>query len=203
MIRFKGELPEQMTREEKEKLYKDWTVESWKVLVERNMRLAVNIANSFSNTEIEDDDLLSIALYGLVNAAKKFNPLLGYEFSTFSIPVMRNEILMELRKIKKHPYPKESPNDKVFNSEGECYEKGETLQSPIDIESFMLGEELIEILTSVIRKENERNQKVILLYLNGKTQDDISHSVCISQSYVSKIIKKFQNTFSEEYRRWG
>lgn len=203
MIRFKGELPELMTRKEKENLYKDWNAESWKVLVERNMRLAVNIANSFSNTEIEDDDLLSIALYGLVKAAKKFNPLLGYEFSTFSIPVMRNEILMELRKIKKHPYPKESTNDKVFNSEGECYEKGETLQSPIDIESFMLGEELIEILTSVIRKENERNQKVILLYLNGKTQDDISHSVCISQSYVSKIIKKFQNTFSEEYRRWG
>lgn len=203
MIRFKGKLPEQMTREEKEKLYKDWTVESWKVLVERNMRLAVNIANSFSNTEIEDDDLLSIALFGLVKAAKKFNPLFGYKFSTFSVPVIRNEILYELRKRKKHPYPKESLNDKVFNSEGECYEKGETLQSPIDIESFMLGEELIEILTSVIRKENERNQKVILLYLNGKTQDDISHSVCISQSYVSKIIKKFQNTFSEEYRRWG
>lgn len=100
MIQFKGKLQEPMTMVEKEKLYKDWNTESWKVLVERNMRLAVNIANSFSNTEIEDDDLLSIALYGLVKAAKKFNPLFGYEFSTFSIPVIRNEILHELRKRK-------------------------------------------------------------------------------------------------------
>lgn len=203
MIRFKEKIPEPMTREEKENLYKNWNVESWKALVERNVRLAVNIANSFLNTEIEDDDLLSIALYGLVKAAKKFNPFLGYEFSTFSIPVIRNEILLELRKRKNHPYPKESLNDMVCNMKGECSEKGESFPSPFDIESPMLCVELIEILINIIRKESKRDQRVIILYLNGKTQDDISDSIGISQSYISRIIKKFKNTFLEEYRRWG
>lgn len=201
MIRFKGKLPEPMTKEEKENLYKNWNVESWKVIVERNMRLAVNIANSFSNTEIEDDDLLSISLYGLVKAAKKFNPIFGYEFSTFSVPVIRNEILYELRKIKKHPYPKESLNDTVCNTKGEFSEKGESFPSSLDIESPMLCVELVEILTSVIRRESERNQKIIILYLNGKTQRDIGDSMGITQSYVSRIIKNFKDMFMKEYRR--
>lgn len=45
-----------------------------------------------------DEDLFSIGLIGAVKAVNTFNPDKGVKFSTYATPIIRNEILMTLRK---------------------------------------------------------------------------------------------------------
>ena len=191
-----------MTNEELEELYKNWNEESWKVLAERNMRLAIRVANSFSNTELEEEDLFSVALFGLVKSAKKFDPSLGYKFSTFSIYAIKNEILMELRKRKIHPYPKESIDEVFVNAKGDSFCVAELIPDSSDIEDSVLFKELTSVLKTSIQAETERDQKIIIMFFNQKSQREIAKCFGISQSYMSRIVKRFKNNFEKEYRRW-
>lgn len=45
-----------------------------------------------------DEDLFSIGLIGVVKAVNTFNPDKGVRFSSYATPIVRNEILMTLRK---------------------------------------------------------------------------------------------------------
>lgn len=202
MAYMKGQVPEPMTKDELEELYRNWNPESWKVLAERNIRLAIRIANSFSNTGIEEEELLSIAFLGLVKSAKKFEPSFGYKFATFSSVLIKNEILMELKKRRIHPYPKESIDEVSVNENGDSLCIREWLADRIDIENVILYEELLSILLTTIQTESERNQEIIRMFFLQNSQKEIGSRFGISQSYVSKIIKRFKKNFEEAYRRW-
>lgn len=202
MVYIKEQLPKPMTNKELEELYKNWNEESWKVLAERNIRFAVKVANSFSNTELEEEDLFSIALLGLIKSAKKFNPSLGYKFSTFSSYVIKNEILMELRKQKRYLNPKESIDEVFVNEKGDFLHVAELIPDSSDIEDSVLFKELTSVLKLSIQAETERDQKIIIMFFNQKSQREIAKCFGISQSYVSRIVKRFKNNFEKEYRRW-
>lgn len=45
-----------------------------------------------------DEDLFSVGLIGVVKAVNTFNPDKGVKFSAYATPIIRNEILMSLRK---------------------------------------------------------------------------------------------------------
>ena len=100
MIRLEN-LPDLLSEDEKLDLYRNWNDESYKVLAERNIRLAIKVAKSFRNTGIEEDDLLAIAMEGLVRAAKTFRPDMEFEFSTYAVSVIKNTICLEIRRNKK------------------------------------------------------------------------------------------------------
>lgn len=55
-----------------------------KILIYHNLRLARHIANRFIDRGYELEDLISEAVTGLKRAAEKFNPKLGYRFSTYA-----------------------------------------------------------------------------------------------------------------------
>jgi RNA polymerase sigma factor (sigma-70 family) len=55
-----------------------------KILIYHNLRLARHIANRFMDRGYELEDLISEAVTGLKRAAEKFNPKLGYRFSTYA-----------------------------------------------------------------------------------------------------------------------
>lgn len=70
-------------------------------LVLNNIKLAYSVAWNMKSTGIEIEDLQSLALLGLVKAAKDFDETRGCKFSSFAITIMRNEILQEVRRQKK------------------------------------------------------------------------------------------------------
>lgn len=191
-------LPEPLTEDEKRHLFANWDRNSWKVLSERNMKLALKTANSFENTRISDEDLFSIALVGLVKAAQKFNPERGTSFSTFAIKVMRNEIFLELRKIKKSVYESASLNDLVTIGNGEC-ELGELLQDrKNDLDDHAFTEELLQKINLTLNMEKDRNRRIIICFLNGIKQCENARINGTSQANVSRIIKKFKNGVMKE-----
>ncbi|MFA0888242.1 MAG: sigma-70 family RNA polymerase sigma factor [Synergistales bacterium] len=70
-------------------------------LVERYLHLVRFAARRMSVSpprELEYEDLLSFGKMGLLDAIEKFDPSLGFAFSTYAIPRIRGAILDELRR---------------------------------------------------------------------------------------------------------
>lgn len=53
-------------------------------LVVSNLRLVISIARSYSGQGLDLDDLVQEGNVGLIQAARKFDPSLGYKFSTYA-----------------------------------------------------------------------------------------------------------------------
>lgn len=61
-------------------------------LVSENLGLVHSCAAKFKGRGIEYEDLYQSGCMGLVKAADKFDPELGYQFSTYAVPVILGEI---------------------------------------------------------------------------------------------------------------
>ena len=96
--------PEPLTSEE-EKIYldqmKNGDEEARNILIERNLRLVAHVVKKYSNTKVEQDDLISIGTIGLIKSINTFNVDKGSKLSTYVSRCIDNEILMYLRSTKK------------------------------------------------------------------------------------------------------
>lgn len=57
-----------------------------------NLRLVVSIARNYNNSHMTTNDIIAEGNLGLMNAVDKFNPDLGYRFSTCATPWIRQAI---------------------------------------------------------------------------------------------------------------
>ena len=62
------------------------------VMVEENLRLVHSLCKRFADKGIEYDDLYQAGCVGLVKAADAFNEELGFQFSTYAVPVILGEL---------------------------------------------------------------------------------------------------------------
>ena len=63
------------------------------LLICSNLRLVVNIAKSYNNNQLELMDLINEGNLGLMTAVEKYNPDLGYRFSTCATPWIKQSII--------------------------------------------------------------------------------------------------------------
>ena len=61
-------------------------------LINSNLRLVVNIAKNYKNSHLSIADLVSEGNLGLITAVEKYNPDLGYRFSTCATPWIKQAI---------------------------------------------------------------------------------------------------------------
>lgn len=80
--------------EEKElaRKYKDGDIDARERLINSNLRLVVSVAKNYNNSHMEIMDLISEGVMGLMQAVDKFNPDLGYRFSTCATPWIKQAI---------------------------------------------------------------------------------------------------------------
>lgn len=71
-------------------------------LVEDNINIAHYVAHEYENKGIDYEDLVSIAVVGIVKAEKMFDASLGYKFSTFATKCARMEILHQFRQERRN-----------------------------------------------------------------------------------------------------
>lgn len=185
-------LPKTITTEEYENIIENWNEDSRKRLIEGNMRLAIKIANSFSNTRIDQDDLRSIAFIGLIRAADTFDPHKGVKFTAYMTPVIKNEIKLELRKVVK---------ERVEVSLESVLLSDEMTGDDILLNDTIVGSEFEEeyrqyqIVNEVMRgllEVNERDRKILMLRMSGYRQEVIADVMNTAQSTVSRIVKLFK-----------
>ena len=96
--------PEPLSAEE-ERIYLEQMAkgndEARNILIERNLRLVAHVAKKYSNSKVDQDDLISIGTVGLIKGINSFNVEKGARLSTYVSRCIDNEILMHLRATKK------------------------------------------------------------------------------------------------------
>lgn len=182
--------------------------EARNILIERNLRLVAHVVKKYSNTKLEQDDLISIGTIGLIKGINSFNVEKGSKLSTYVSRCIDNEILMYLRSTKKL-------NSEVYLNEPIGKDKDDnivTLQEILENDDRSIEEEVdlkmkIKKLYNKIGEILKDREKTIIelrFGLDGhkpKTQNEIASMMGISRSYVSRIETKAIGKLSKEFEK--
>lgn len=189
--------PESLSPEE-EKIYVEkmnsGDIEAKNILIEHNLRLVAHVCKKYSNTNIDQDDLISIGSIGLIKGINSYDSKKSIKLSTYISKCIDNEILMYLRSNKKissevyldDPIGKDKDDNTVTLQE--VLENDERpIEEIVDLK-IKIGS-LYEKVKKVL-KNRERTIIELRFGLNGnepKTQKEIAKDMGISRSYVSRI----------------
>ena len=202
--------PEPLTSEE-EKIYlekmKIGDEEARNILIERNLRLVAHVVKKYSNTKVEQDDLISIGTIGLIKGINSYNLEKGSKLSTYVSRCIDNEILMHLRATKKlnaevylnEPIGKDK-DDNVVTLQEVLENNERNIEDEVDLKMKIkkLYQKMGEIL-----KDREKTIIELRFGLDGhkpKTQHEIAEMMGISRSYVSRIETKAINKLAGEIK---
>lgn len=195
----KSDSSEVLSKKEREQYYAQWDNEEVKKeFFNHNVRLASYVTRKYLESGIEYDDLTQLAQLGLWKAVQTFKPEKGYQFATYAIRVMDNEILMQLRKGKGTMLVDEK---RVVSTESllSISQNGETLtfeeilqDDNVEVESDAMGQNLNKVIKEFIDNYDPKYVHIIRLHMKGLDQKRIAQKVNLSQSYISRIILKFK-----------
>ncbi len=185
---------------EQEKVYFDrWHLGdriAYQALIEHNLRLVAHVAKKFDSSGIDHDDLISIGTVGLIKAVDTFQPTKGTKFATYAARCIQNEILMQLRALKKTRKDVSLSSPIGMDKEGNEITIGDILGSDGDETEEEVSKRLeIHQTMKLLDMLDPRERRVIELrfgLVDGKewTQNEIAENLGISRSYVSRLEKR-------------
>ena len=201
--------PEALSSEEEKKyinLMKEGDEEARNILIEHNLRLVAHVCKKYSNSNIEQDDLISIGSIGLIKGINTYNADKAIKLSTYISKCIDNEILMYFRSIKKQnnevylddPIGKDK-DDNVITLEDILENDERRVDDEIDLK--MKIAKLYSKVKSIL-KDREKTIIELRFGLNGKkpkTQNEIAKNLGISRSYVSRIETKAIGKLAKEF----
>ena len=202
--------PEPLTPEEEKialEKFANGDEEARNLLIERNLRLVVHVCKKYANTNIDQDDLLSIGTIGLIKGVNSFKPEKGSKLSTYVSKCVDNEILMMLRSTKKlnaevhlnEPIGKDK-DDNVITLEEVLENDDKCLDDVVDTK--MKIRKMYNKIKEVL-KDREKTIIELRFGLKGgkpKTQKEIAKMMGISRSYVSRIETKAIEKLADGFR---
>lgn len=160
------------------------------------------VKNEFCSDYIDIDDMISIGIVGLIKAVETFDISRNIEFSTYAGKCIKNEIRMEVRKIKGYKYNRNTvsiqdvvPND--IMSEDMVFENliEDKHDFIADLEDSDIKENHIKIINQILDNLNERDSDILKLYYGfygGKLYEQIyiAEKYNVNQPYISRRIKR-------------
>lgn len=191
--------PDPLTKEEEEKyinllLNKD--KEARNILIERNLRLVAHITKKFENTNIDNDDLISIGTIGLIKGIDSYSLEKGTKITTYCAKCIENEILMYFRSNKKNNLNISLDDPIGYDKEGNDITVLDVLKTENkDFIEEMFKEDNINLLKKYMNILTDREKEIIekrygLNNSDELTQKQIAKKLNISRSYVSRIEKR-------------
>ena len=181
--------------------------EARNILIEKNLRLVAHVCKKYSNSNVDQDDLISIGTIGLIKGINSFNVDRGARLSTYVSRCIDNEILMHFRATKKlgaevylnDPIGKDK-DDNVVTLQEVLENDERSVEDSVDLK--MKIKVLYEKMKKVL-KTRERTILELRFGLDGnkpKTQIEIAKSMGISRSYVSRIETKAISKLAKELK---
>lgn len=165
-------------------------------LIEHNLRLVAHIVKKYDTKDKEIDDLISIGTIGLIKGIDSFKDDKNIKLTTYCAKCIQNEILMYFRNNKKRQNDV-SLNDSIgYDKDGNEINLIDVIKSnDEDILTSLHNKDSINTLIKYLDILNNREKEIIIkrygLFNNDElTQKEISESLNISRSYVSRIEKR-------------
>ena len=179
------------------------------ILIERNLRLVAHVCKKYSNSNVDQDDLISIGTIGLIKGINSFKPEKGARLSTYVSRCIDNEILMHFRATKKQnaevfldePIGKDK-DDNVITLQEVLENNERSIEDSIDLK--LKEKKLYEKMNSIL-KPREREILILRFGLNNSkplTQNEVATFFGISRSYVSRIETKAISKLSKEFKEY-
>lgn len=203
-------LPEKLEYDEEQEVLaklKDGDEKAREILIERNLRLVVYLAQRFENTGVNLDDLTSIGTIGLIKAVGTFNVDKNIKFATYASRCIENEILMYLRKTQRSKTDVSLDEPLSVDKDGNELVLGDVVGTDSDfvykeIESKVENEVLVTLLNNLDDRE-----RYIMKLRYGLTKDlsceltqkEVADKLNISQSYISRIEKKVLSKLKRDF----
>lgn len=173
--------------------YQSGYVTAKNLIAEHNLKLVYFITKKFMNTGYDFEELVSVGTIGLLKSIDTFNLSKGIKFSTYATRCIENEILMFLRKNKKHKCNKSFDEIISRDQTGKVLKIEDILYD--DSSDFVLDYENLEIyrvVREVVENLPDREKEIIMLYFgfyDGRiyTQKQISKKLGVSQAQISRL----------------
>ena len=179
------------------------------ILIEHNLRLVAHITKKYENTNIDNDDLISIGTIGLIKGIDSYSKKHGTKITTYCAKCIENEVLMFFRSNKKNNNNISLDDPIGYDKEGNDITILDVLKTPKpDYIENMHIKDNVKLLKQYIKNLTPREQEIIIKRygLNGedeKTQKDIAKDLKISRSYVSRIEKRAITKILREFIKKG
>lgn len=167
-------------------------------LVEDNIGLAHYVAHEYENNGVEYEDLASIAVVGLVKAARMFDASLGYKFSTLATKCVRGEILNYFRANRKSVSAVSFEQPMVEGSTGFTVE--DVIEDDNDwVEKFIEHEDLQRALNKLSARERAVIEMRYFANMNwGNISEKMSLSKSMCQAISKESLKKLREAMTKE-----
>jgi RNA polymerase sporulation-specific sigma factor len=157
-------------------------------------------AHGFHNTGANVEDLIQMGNVGLVKAFNSYKSESKNTFSTYLGIVVNNEILMNIRKLKK------IRNEISFSAEiatDKCagvLTISDIIKDPIDYEDLALKPIINADIKKLLNELKPLSRKAIeLFYFKEISQYRISEELNYSQSYISRILMRSLKILRNKY----
>ena len=147
------------------------------------------------------EDAFQIGAIGLMKAVRSFDPAKGILFSTYALPCITNELRMALRHINcwNSPGRTFSYDVPLPNADGDTLSLLDMLPSddpPAD-ERLMVHETLGEAISTLKRTKDPDAFEIIRMTVQNRRQEDIAARLSITQSAVSRKLRKIRTALSQ------
>lgn len=205
---LKSVYPKQLSSEETIEKLSLGSLEARKEIVEHHLQLIEYVAKKFSNMPYDLEELMSIGFFGLNNAINHFDANKNTQFNTYAARCIENEILLFMRAGQKHR--RVVSLDKVINEDSSGNElkvedtiPDNTFDMVVDYEQ----QETYRIIRQMVYTLSPRDCEIILKHYGfdcePMSQPEIAESLGLSQSYVSRVIRRTLNRISLELQKQG
>ena len=201
--------PEALSSEEEKKyiqMMSKGDEEARNILIEHNLRLVAHVCKKYANSNVDQDDLISIGSIGLIKGINSYDVHKNIKLSTYISKCIDNEILMYLRSKKKTNKEVSLYEPLGIDKEGNEIQLYDIIETNEDDASDRIVlkqniQKLYEELESLLTPRERLVLKMRYGLYNGEeyTQREVARQLGISRSYVSRIeksaIQKLRSSF--------
>ena len=175
------------------------------IFIEKHMGLIIDIAwkkyKDWMIYEEEDkkSELLHEGMMGLLRARDKFNPELGFQFSTYATRWIWGKMA---RYIHNHYEKQAKENSICVQKSSIVLERSKEEREFIDIASVKSDDSSIDLINfteSLDNCEKKRYSDICKMLIQGYSQTDISKIINVPIPSVNKRVLKIREIIQEEY----
>ena len=161
-------------------------------IVEENKGLVYHLARKYQSSGISIDDLSQTGFIGLIKAVESYNPNKGTKPATFFGRCIENQILMLLRGNKKHMGVMSLDEEFIPARGADRMSWYEITPDDKDYIEDMLDSLInTDVLEKNYHKLSEIERQAFDLRVTmGMKQSEVASKLGVSQSYVSRVVKK-------------